>query len=68
MNMMPPDYRLFTCSDCNGSGVVGRSIWVYEHGCAFGHSDTEEYPCPECHGEGVVEVEAAPIEMEDLDR
>ncbi len=62
------DYRLFTCSECSGSGVIGTRVWVHEHGCGFGHWDTDEAECPECHGEGVVEVEAAPIEMEDLDR
>jgi DnaJ-class molecular chaperone len=62
------DYRLFTCSHCNGSGAIGKRVTVYEHGCGFPHDDTHEEPCPECHGEGVVEVEAAPIEMEDLDR
>lgn len=44
------------CPSCEGSGVQGRRITVYEHGCGFGHDDIEEYPCEECEGTGQVLV------------
>jgi hypothetical protein len=40
------------CGHCGGSGVIGRRVTVYEHGCGFPHDDTEESPCPECDGTG----------------
>jgi hypothetical protein len=41
------------CGHCGGSGVIGRRVTVYEHGCGFPHDDTEESPCPKCDGTGV---------------
>lgn len=42
----------FVCEVCDGSGVIGRRITVYEAGCGFPHDDVEENPCPECGGAG----------------
>lgn len=44
-----------TCDYCKGEGIIGRRVRVYEHGCGFARDDTEESPCPKCHGEGVQE-------------
>lgn len=57
---------LVACPLCNGSAVSPRAVWVYEHGCAFGHYDTEEDACPECEGAGQLLVECEPITLEDL--
>lgn len=47
-----------TCSNCDGSGVIGRRVSVYENGCGFPHDDTHEEPCPECNGAGFFIEEA----------
>lgn len=56
-----------TCSHCSGSGVEVFRVTVYEHGCGFPHDDSDERPCPACNGEGVLETEAEPITLEDLE-
>jgi hypothetical protein len=61
------DLLLVPCPECNGSAVSPRAVWVYEHGCAFGHYDTEEDPCPACEGAGQTLVEGEPITMDDLE-
>jgi hypothetical protein len=42
----------FVCDACDGSGVEVFGTTVYEHGCGFSHDDTDERPCPQCHGDG----------------
>jgi hypothetical protein len=54
------------CDHCDGSGVIGRRVTVYEHGCGFPHDDTEELPCPECDGTGQREVRVEPITPGDI--
>lgn len=54
------------CPECNGLAVKAIGCWVYEHGCGFPHRDSDEIPCPECDGHGDVEVEGAPLTLEDL--
>lgn len=58
---------LVHCPLCNGSAVSVRAVWVYEHGCAFGHYDSEEDPCPECEGNGQALVDGQPITLEDME-
>jgi hypothetical protein len=57
------DARFEICGHCNGSGVIGRRVSVYEHGCGFPHDDTEEEPCPECGGTGETETEVEPVTL-----
>lgn len=59
---------LVPCPLCDGSAVQARAVWVYEHGCAFGHYDTEEDPCPECEGNGRVLVDSVPATQEDREQ
>lgn len=42
----------FDCPACEGTGITGQRITVYEHGCGFPHYDTEERPCARCNGAG----------------
>lgn len=59
--------RIFVeCSVCNGSGVEAFLVRVFEHGCGFAHDDTDERPCRQCDGNGLEEVDAEPITLEDL--
>lgn len=60
------DARFETCGECRGSGVIGRRVTVYEHGCGFPHDDTEEEPCPACGGTGETETEVEPVTLDDL--
>lgn len=53
----------FICDACDGSGVLGRTVTVYEHGCAWSHQDTEEWPCSECKGEGGYLAEMEPDQI-----
>lgn len=48
-----------TCDDCCGDGVIRHAIWVYEHGCGFGHDDVSEDTCQACNGIGGFICEAA---------
>lgn len=50
----------FTCDLCDGMGVIGRRVTVYEHGCGFPHDDTEENTCINCGGVGGWVVDAEP--------
>lgn len=59
-----PDYKSapmqwFVCDACDGYGYEGRTITVYEPGCAWSRKDTEEWPCSHCGGDGgwIAEVE-----------
>lgn len=45
------------CPECGGAGIIPRRITVYEHGCGFPHDDTDEVPCADCDGSGVVIVQ-----------
>lgn len=51
--------ELVTCEACDGSGVEVFGVWVYEHGCGFGHNSTDERPCERCGGLGEFVQEAA---------
>lgn len=42
----------FTCEACDGSGVEVFGTTVYEPGCGFPHSSTDERPCSTCGGAG----------------
>lgn len=64
---MTAEPLLVPCPLCNGSAVSVRAVWVYEYGCAFGHYDSEEDPCPECDGSGQTLVDGEPITLEDLE-
>lgn len=44
------------CPECLGSGVEVFAVTVYEHGCGFSHTSTDERPCRECGGTGRAEV------------
>lgn len=46
------------CTECGGDGVIRKNIWVYEHGCGFGHDDVTETPCRLCNGAGGTICEA----------
>jgi hypothetical protein len=59
---------LVPCPLCDGLAVVGRCVWVCEHGCGIPHEDTEEDECPECEGTGRVLALGDPISLDDLDR
>jgi DnaJ-class molecular chaperone len=54
--------RLVSCDSCGGEG----QFYTSRHG----GNDPDVYPtgeeCPWCRGDGMVWVEALPIEMEDL--
>lgn len=56
------------CAECNGSAVKAVRVRVFEHGCGFAHDGTDEIPCPECDGLGVVETAGEPITIEDLEQ
>lgn len=49
-----PRLTLDICPVCGGEGCERRGIWVYEHGCGFGHDDVEEIRCVECGGTGEI--------------
>lgn len=57
-----------TCPACDGSGVEVFGVTVYEHGCGFSHPSTDERPCGQCAGEGVIEVAVELITIADLER
>jgi DnaJ-class molecular chaperone len=56
------DPRIFEpCEHCGGEGIMYRQHpW-------HGGVEVPDGECPACNGEGVVEIEFQPIEMEDLD-
>jgi hypothetical protein len=56
------------CPACDGYGVTAHRVTVYEHGCGFPHSDTDERPCERCGGAGYIEDDVEPITLEDLGR
>lgn len=58
---------LDTCPCCDGSAVIAKRVYVYEHGCGFSHPDTEEEQCPQCEGAGQILVEGPPIRPEDVE-
>ena len=63
--MEHPDYynpplQWFVCEHCDGSGVQGRTVSVYDPGCAWPRPDTEEWPCSTCGGEGGWLADAEP--------
>ena len=52
-----PDYKdvpmqWFVCDACDGYGYEGRTVTVYDPGCAWPRQDTEEWPCSHCGGDG----------------
>lgn len=47
----PPE-QWFVCDACDGMGVIGTRVTVYEHGCGFPHDDTHEEECVSCGGIG----------------
>jgi hypothetical protein len=47
-----PPQTWFECGACDGAGIIGRRVTVYEHGCGFPHDDTEEETCGQCNGAG----------------
>lgn len=56
-----PDHRpevVKTCRACDGEGLIAKDIWIYEHGCGFGHSDSYDVRCDECDGLGFFISEA----------
>lgn len=55
------------CAHCGGDGVIRKSIWVYEHGCGFGHEDVLEAPCRFCNGAGGFLCEAAGDRLEQIE-
>jgi DnaJ-class molecular chaperone len=52
LSYQEPPLVITTCPDCDGSGEKLTAIWVYEHGCGFGHDDVHGEPCPLCGGQG----------------
>lgn len=57
------------CEACGSEGRICVRSVVYEPGCGhphWGESDAGE--CPVCRGAGEVEIEAEPIDLEDLYR
>lgn len=38
------------CPRCGGEGGYEKHIWVYEHGCGFGHDDGMWVTCEVCNG------------------
>lgn len=48
------------CDACDGEGVTGHRITVYEPGCGFPHDDVVEKVCEGCGGAGgfIDEVQA----------
>jgi hypothetical protein len=42
------------CPHCMGSGVIGKTVTVYEGGGYY--YDVDERPCPECDGAGTEET------------
>ncbi|MGY2995482.1 hypothetical protein [Mesorhizobium sp. URHB0026] len=63
MNAEPRD-----CEACGGSGEVVFGIWVYEHGCGFGHESSDARPCEECHGTGLLKPPAITTNRTTQDR
>lgn len=47
-----PPQEIITCDCCGGLGYYVIGIWVYEPGCGFGHSSTDEVRCENCNGLG----------------
>jgi hypothetical protein len=60
---LDPPEQWFVCDACNGSGVIGRRVTVYEPGCGFPHDDTAEDTCVTCGGVGGWIVDAEPDEL-----
>lgn len=54
----------FVCDACDGMGIIGKRITVYEPGCAFPRDDTEETDCVMCAGLGGWIVEAGASDTE----
>jgi hypothetical protein len=46
------------CPHCSGEGGFEKHIWVYEHGCGFGHDDSMWATCAVCDGIGGMICEA----------
>ena len=61
--------QIVPCPTCQGEGSIYRTGIVYEPGCGHPHmGDVYHGICGDCHGAGVVEEEAAPATLADLDQ
>lgn len=47
-----PEHDPTICEACDGTGEIIFAIWVYEHGCGFGHESSDGRPCEHCGGTG----------------
>lgn len=57
------DPRFVLCPDCEGSGV--RVVAGFPAKWPDGSENDIERPCSTCEGEGFVEVETLPVEVDD---
>lgn len=61
--------RFVSCETCQGEGRLITMGIVYEPGCGHGHrGEVDRGPCPECHGACVVETDAEPRTLDDLEQ
>lgn len=59
--------RFVPCEACGGEGRDIRYGLTYEPGCGHPHrGEVDRGICPVCQGERVVEVEAVPVTLADL--
>lgn len=63
--MSDPDIRFVDCRLCLGAGklVVASATSRWQDPATAEHEET----CDHCDGNGVVEIEVQPVEMNDLD-